>query len=98
MHAVCVCLLCVSVCVSVSVTVCVCVCVCVIVCVIVCVCVCVSGCRLIVGGLLFGAGWGICGACPGPAIVSLAQPSPLMLLWNGAFLAGVLLASNVWKT
>jgi uncharacterized membrane protein YedE/YeeE len=74
------------------------------VCVIVCVreresdCVRVSGCRLIAGGLLFGAGWGICGACPGPAIVSLAQPSPLMLLWNGTFLAGVLLASNVWQT
>ena len=27
--------------------------------------------RLIIGALLFGAGWGIAGLCPGPGIVSL---------------------------
>ena len=29
--------------------------------------------RLIVGGLLFGAGWGIGGFCPGPALVALGS-------------------------
>lgn len=29
--------------------------------------------RLIVGSLLFGAGWGLAGFCPGPALVSLAS-------------------------
>jgi uncharacterized protein len=29
--------------------------------------------RLIVGALLFGAGWGLAGFCPGPALVSLAS-------------------------
>ena len=27
--------------------------------------------RLVVGGLVFGAGWGLAGFCPGPALVSL---------------------------
>jgi len=32
--------------------------------------------RLIVGALLFGAGWGLAGFCPGPALVSLAAGQP----------------------
>jgi len=28
--------------------------------------------RLILGSILFGAGWGLAGLCPGPAISSLA--------------------------
>jgi uncharacterized membrane protein YedE/YeeE len=28
--------------------------------------------RLVIGALLFGAGWGLAGFCPGPALVSLA--------------------------
>jgi len=45
--------------------------------------------KLIVGGVLFGAGWGLGGACPGPAIVSLLSPSPVMLVWNVTFLLGI---------
>ena len=29
--------------------------------------------RLLLGGALFGVGWGIAGICPGPAVVLLAQ-------------------------
>lgn len=29
--------------------------------------------RLVVGALMFGAGWGLAGFCPGPALVSLAS-------------------------
>lgn len=36
--------------------------------------------RLVVGALLFGAGWGLAGYCPGPAIVSAA------LLQGAAFI------------
>lgn len=31
--------------------------------------------KLISGGLLFGAGWGLGGLCPGPALVSLVRPT-----------------------
>jgi uncharacterized membrane protein YedE/YeeE len=52
--------------------------------------------RLIVGGILFGAGWGFGGACPGPAIVSLGSPTPIMLAWNAAFVAGIMFASRLF--
>ena len=29
--------------------------------------------RLVIGAVLFGAGWGLAGFCPGPALVSLAS-------------------------
>ena len=45
--------------------------------------------RLIVGSLVFGAGWGIAGFCPGPAIVSLAAGQPKALLFVLAMLAGM---------
>ena len=31
---------------------------------------------LVIGSLLFGAGWGLAGFCPGPALVSMLQVSP----------------------
>lgn len=45
--------------------------------------------RLVVGSLLFGAGWGIAGFCPGPAIVSLAAGQPKAVLFVLAMLAGM---------
>lgn len=32
--------------------------------------------KLVIGGLLFGAGWGMSGFCPGPALVVLMSPQP----------------------
>jgi uncharacterized membrane protein YedE/YeeE len=46
--------------------------------------------RLVLGGLAFGAGWGLGGFCPGPALASLATGSPKALIFTGAMLAGML--------
>ena len=46
--------------------------------------------RLVVGGLLFGAGWGLAGFCPGPALVSLGSGQPKAAVFVLAMLAGML--------
>jgi len=45
--------------------------------------------RLIVGSLLFGAGWGVAGFCPGPALVAAGALVPQALLFVLAMLAGM---------
>jgi hypothetical protein len=45
--------------------------------------------RLIGGGLMFGAGWGLAGFCPGPAIVSLGAGQPKAAVFVAAMLAGM---------
>ena len=45
--------------------------------------------RLIGGSLLFGAGWGLAGFCPGPAIVSLGAGQPKAAVFVVAMLAGM---------
>ncbi len=45
--------------------------------------------RLITGSLLFGAGWGLAGFCPGPAIVSVATGNPKAIVFVVAMLAGM---------
>ena len=47
--------------------------------------------KLIVGGVLFGAGWGIAGYCPGPAIVSASAGSAAALAFVLAMLVGMTL-------
>ena len=47
--------------------------------------------RLVIGALIFGAGWGIAGFCPGPALVALGTGMPQALLFVVAMLAGMLL-------
>ena len=47
--------------------------------------------RLVLGGLLFGIGWGLAGYCPGPALVSLAQGGTKPLIFVAAMLAGMAL-------
>ena len=47
--------------------------------------------RLIVGGLLFGAGWGIAGFCPGPALVALGSGMGAAALFVAAMLLGMAL-------
>jgi uncharacterized membrane protein YedE/YeeE len=47
--------------------------------------------RLVVGGLIFGAGWGIAGYCPGPAIVAASGGSATAAVFVAAMLGGMVL-------
>lgn len=47
--------------------------------------------RLMIGGTLFGIGWGIAGFCPGPALVALGLGQGKALVFVAAMLAGMLL-------
>ena len=47
--------------------------------------------RLIAGSLVFGAGWGLAGFCPGPALVSLGAGQPKAVVFVLAMLAGMAL-------
>lgn len=47
--------------------------------------------RLVLGGVTFGAGWGLAGFCPGPALASLAAGSGKPLIFSVAMLAGMLI-------
>ena len=47
--------------------------------------------RLLLGGALFGAGWGIAGYCPGPAVVSAAAGSTAAIGFVAAMLVGMAL-------
>ena len=44
---------------------------------------------LVIGSLLFGAGWGLAGFCPGPAWVSMASGQPQALVFVVAMLVGM---------
>ena len=45
---------------------------------------------LVIGSLMFGAGWGLGGFCPGPALVSMADGQPKAMLFVAAMLVGML--------
>ena len=45
--------------------------------------------RLVGGSLLFGAGWGLAGFCPGPALVALGVGEPKAIAFVLAMLAGM---------
>ncbi len=46
---------------------------------------------LVIGGLMFGTGWGLAGFCPGPAIVSLGAGQPKAAVFVLAMLMGMAL-------
>ncbi|MDQ8726369.1 DUF6691 family protein [Bradyrhizobium sp. LHD-71] len=56
--------------------------------------------RLIVGSLLFGAGWGLAGVCPGPALVNLGFLSTPAAVFVAAMFCGMALfqAFDHWGT
>ncbi len=47
--------------------------------------------RLILGAAIFGAGWGLGGFCPGPAITALASGAPPVAVFVAAMAAGIYL-------
>ena len=51
--------------------------------------------RLLMGGALFGAGWGIGGFCPGPALVALGSGLMPAAIFVVAMLAGMLIHDRI---
>ena len=51
--------------------------------------------RLVAGSALFGAGWGLAGFCPGPAISALSMGLVPVLLFVAAMAAGMMLHDRV---
>lgn len=45
--------------------------------------------KLIGGGAMFGAGWGLAGFCPGPALAALSFGGGGLILFVAAMLAGI---------
>lgn len=45
--------------------------------------------RLVLGSLGFGAGWGLAGFCPGPAVVALGAGNTKGIIFVAAMLAGM---------
>lgn len=50
--------------------------------------------RLVVGSLMFGAGWGVAGFCPGPALVSAGAGQPKAIVFVVAMVAGMAIFSG----
>ncbi len=53
------------------------------------------GHNLVIGSLLFGAGWGLAGLCPGPAMASLSFGGAGGLVFMAAMIVGMLVAPAV---
>lgn len=51
--------------------------------------------RLLLGSLLFGAGWGLAGFCPGPALTSLGTGEIKAVVFVLAMLAGMLAFDHI---
>jgi uncharacterized protein len=56
--------------------------------------------RLVTGAAIFGAGWGLGGFCPGPAIVSLASGAAPVMVFVAAMAFGIYLhtwTAGIWS-
>ena len=51
--------------------------------------------RLIIGSILFGAGWGLAGLCPGPAISSIAFLNVSSVIFVFSMFIGFYIASKI---
>lgn len=50
--------------------------------------------RLVIGAAIFGAGWGLSGVCPGPAIADVGTLRGEVLVYLAAMIAGMVLAQR----
>lgn len=50
---------------------------------------------LVGGAVLFGAGWGLIGLCPGPALAALTFGGTPVMIFTGAMLTGMMLYGAV---
>jgi uncharacterized membrane protein YedE/YeeE len=58
--------------------------------------------NLVIGAAVFGAGWGLGGFCPGPALTSLASGAPAVIVFvaamaAGMYLQGLVARPNWWR-
>ncbi|MGB1006512.1 MAG: DUF6691 family protein, partial [Thalassobaculaceae bacterium] len=51
--------------------------------------------RLVIGGALFGAGWGLVGLCPGPALAVATVGGPKALVFVAAMIAGMIASDRL---
>jgi uncharacterized membrane protein YedE/YeeE len=51
--------------------------------------------RLVAGSMVFGAGWGLAGYCPGPALVSFGSGSGQAAVFLASMLFGMVLAPSL---
>ena len=51
--------------------------------------------KLIIGSIFFGAGWGLIGLCPGPAITSIALLNMSSAIFVASMFTGFYIASKV---
>lgn len=54
--------------------------------------------RLVTGAVMFGAGWGIAGFCPGPALVAVGAANSDAMIFVAAMLAGMLIFEKFGKS
>lgn len=54
--------------------------------------------RLVLGGVIFGAGWGLAGYCPGPMLTSLSFANSDIITVVAAYVVGTLIARLVLRS
>ena len=54
--------------------------------------------ELVIGSLLFGAGWALAGFCPGPALVALGAGYKEAFIFVIAMIVGMCIHDNLFKT
>ena len=54
--------------------------------------------KLILGAIIFGAGWGLAGFCPGPAISNIGSGSETVFIFVACMLIGIIVAKRFYPS